>query len=345
MKRKRNLTILILLGIIIVFGVIRGVIVNKVPQIDARDALPHDYENGAWVWKKPGDMSSDEVTNMIAFAKASNIKTIYLYIEDYLYLSTDSNSKTRTDELNEFNEKVKFFVSLANQNGLQVDGLAGDVDWADPENKYMSQMLLDYIFAFNADPQNIGKFAGMQFDIEFYNRDDFKTAKERFSQDYLNLVAELAGKIKKQGGKNIRLGFAIPYWFYDENSRIPRIEYHAKYQDVLEHMLGILQNSNAYLAVMAYRNKTAGNNGIINISKANVALADNAGGTVKINIGIETEKNVDKTITFYGENQSDISAAADQIVEAFSSSKSFAGVSIHTLQSYMQAGTSSDTSR
>src|SRR5258707_10284456 len=165
MKRSRNLTILILLGIVIVFGVIRGVIVNKVPQIDARDALPHDYENGAWVWKKPGDMSSGEVTNMIAFAKASNIKTIYLYIEDYLYLSTDSDSKTRTDELNKFNEKVKFFVSLANQNDLQVDGLAGDVDWADPENKYMSQMLLDYIFAFNADPENTGKFAGMQFYI------------------------------------------------------------------------------------------------------------------------------------------------------------------------------------
>ncbi len=293
MKRKRNLTILILLGIVIVFGVIRGVVINKVPEIAARNALPHDYENAAWVWKKPRDMSSGEVTNMIAFAKASNIKTIYLYIEDYLYLSTE----------------------------------------------------LDYIFAFNADPQNIGKFAGMQFDIEFYNRDDFNTAKEKFTQNYLNLVADLAGKIKKQGGKNIRLGFAIPYWFYDENSRIPRIEYQRKNQNVLEHMLGILQNSNAYLAVMAYRNKTAGNNGIINISKANVALADNAGGTVKINIGIETEKNADKTITFYGENQSDISAAADQIVEAFSSSKSFAGVSIHTLQSYMQAGTSSDTSR
>ncbi len=292
-------------------------------------ALPEKYRNGAWVWESPKSLNEEKVKEMLDFAKDKNIQVIYLFIEDYLSIIEDPKVKDKTVEVEEFNSKVKTIIALANERDIEVEALAGDVNWADSSHKYIAPTFVDYVLDFNSKASEDEKFVGIQFDIEFYNKENFKKDKVTSTKDFLSLVSSLSSKVK---GNNIQIGFAVPYWVGSEGGVAPKVIFNKKEKTVLEHMLDILRDTNSYLVLMSYRNHATGNNGSIEISQKAIDLADKS--TVHIYIGQETEKNEVKSITFYGMNQSELHKSAEEIASAFSNSKSFSGISIHTLTGY-----------
>src|SRR5690606_21907295 len=104
---------------------------------------------------------------------------------------------------------------------------------------YIPHTFLDYVLNFNADPQNEIKFAGIQFDIEFYNQDNYKNDKQGYSVDFLNLVQALAAKVA--GTNDFVLGFAIPHGLDRADGKAPEINFNKQKRLVIPHMLTVLQ--------------------------------------------------------------------------------------------------------
>lgn len=304
-------------------------------------ALPENYSNGAWIWESPRNLGIDEFTRMMQFAQENNIKTVYLFIEDYLGIIEDPklNDEKREQKLKELNAKVARLLTIAREHDVEVEGLAGNVDWAEFGHEYIPETLLDYVLEFNRT--NSEKFAGMQFDIEFYNQSNFKRSKSRYTINYLNLIKELRAQVAASGQINFRLGLAIPHGLERKDGLVPEVDFDGKNQNAFSHLLNILSETNSYLVIMAYRNFAQGNNGSVEISEDAVDLAEQSVQTAnnkdfKIYIGMETVDVSPRHITFYGKTKVDVHNAATEITDQFKDKNVYAGIAIHTLTAYRE---------
>jgi hypothetical protein len=299
---------------------------------EPQNTLPKGYNNGVWIWQSPHKIKQEDLDELLAFAKEKNIKVIYFYIEDYISLK-EGKDKDNPEKIAAYNTDVRTAIAKANKQGIEVHALAGDSTWADPDYSYLAPMVLDYVLAFNATPNQTEKFSGVQFDIEFYNKDNYKDDRSATITHYLDLVKKLSDRVKQESNGSLTLGFAVPYWFDSGKNNAPKITYSKKNQTIMEHLLNILHDTNSYLALMAYRDHAEGKNGAIEHTKNDLALADKQTGKVKLYVGLETEKN-EKGVTFYKEDIKDFYTATEQISQAFSNSKSFGGIAVHTLPGY-----------
>lgn len=303
--------------------------------------LPENYSNGAWIWESPRNLGIDEFARMMQFAQHNNIKTVYLFIEDYLGIIEDPklNDEKREQKLKELNTKVARLLAIAREHDVEVEGLAGNVDWAEFGHEYIPETLLEYVLEFNRT--NSEKFAGMQFDIEFYNQSNFKRSKSRYTVNYLNLIKELKAQVTASGQADFRLGLAVPHGLEREDGLVPEVDFDSKVQNVFSHLLDILTETNSYLVIMAYRNFAQGNNGSIEISEDAVNLAEKASQQArdkqfKIYIGMETVDVSPQHITFYDKSKVDVHNAAADITNKFKDKSVYGGIAIHTLSAYRE---------
>lgn len=319
---------LIILGILILLLAIIRIVTTMTPKVDT---LPLQYNNSAWLWDSPLQMDDVKVRELVNFAAEKNIKTIYLFIEDYLAISEKSKSDQakKTTELALFEDKLKQFISQANLVGIEVEALAGNVNWAEKEYTYIPRAYLDYVLDFNQ--RNEQQFAGIQFDIEFYNQDDFKKNKQDLTVNYLNLISDLV----KRADSKIKIGLAIPHGLDNDKGTVSFVEYNGEEASVLAQLIQILPPK-SYLALMAYRNYAEGNNGSIEISRPTLDLVNASGKDIQVYIGMETNENEEEHITFYSKSQNDVNFTAQKLAETFKANDHFAGFAIHTLVGYQQ---------
>jgi hypothetical protein len=299
-------------------------------------ALPENSRNGAWIWESPLNITEEQFLEQVTFAKQNNITVLYLFIEDYLRIVESTRITDKALEIEEFSAKLRQLIRIANDNGVEIEALAGDVDWAESSHEYIPVLLLDYVLKFNENPQYEEKFAGLQFDIEFYNQREFTKDKERYSINFLNLVDKLADQVAAANQQEFILGFAISHSLDTGKGTVPPITYNQERKSAYEHLLDILYDTNSYLVIMAYRNFATGTNGSIELSTQEVEWAEEKGGKTQVIIGQETIKNEVERITFYGLSAWNLTEAAEQIHEAFFGFSKFSGIAIHTLPGFIE---------
>jgi hypothetical protein len=305
-------------------------------KVPLREYIKPAQVNGVWDWSNVRVKTSGELDDTAAFLQRRQINTVFLDISG---IASTRNSETT------FDAAVSKYILAMRKKGIQVYAAAGHTDWSKPSERWQPEAIMDYVYAYNSRHTDAA-FRGIEFDIESYNQDGFAegpmSEKNRVLVEYMDMVDRLATKHQPHA-QDIELGFAIPYWYDNENKNIESIEWNGKTGPILYHLsdrLNQLPKSN--LLVMAYRNAALGNDGVIEHSRSEIEYAKYKAPNVKIIIGQETTDVEPAKITYYGQSMPEFSHEAKLIAEEFQTSQSFGGIAINDLDGFTNLADSSD---
>lgn len=308
---------------IAIFAAFLGVASINSKRSEISYSLPQNFPVAAWSWQ---EVSAQDLT----YAHDLGIDTLYLSIDEYVDIYELSDSSEKDQKMTAFEQKLTQTLQSAKEKGIAIHALAGNQKWANADYWYLPIELLQFVKKYNKNHPN-APFAGMQYDIEFYNSEEYKKAPENLSQEYLKLLTQLV-VIAADQPQDLSLGVTMPYWFDNENGNAPAVVWANKNQPIAFHILDILNMiPHSYTVIMSYRNYTQGDGGAIQISEQEIAYAS-ALSNVSVVIGQETEANEVEKITFYNKGMVSLINALNQISSRFSVMSSFGGAALHTLQ-------------
>ena len=296
------------------------------------DKTMNPETKGIWMWHSPTTMSFETMESELAFLETEGFTTVYIDITDYIdiYESGDTLSETA------FTMRLKAFTEIAAEKNIKVEALVGGTIWADPNYNYVPEILLRYVIAFNEKPEHTIKITGIQFDVETYNQPEFTTLanQRRLLTDYLTMVQNLTTIVETESPE-LKLGFAVPFWFDNETRNLPQVAFNGTNQPTGFHVLDTINTiQNGYIVIMDYRNKTGGKNGSIKLATPQLNYANENTPNVKVIIAQETTNVQPANITFFGKPESALDKALDELTEAFRENDAFAGFAIHDSEGY-----------
>ncbi len=296
----------------------------------------------AWMWESPSKYTYEDQRKLLNKAFSRHISTIFLNIEEYVNIKESSLPPLEiTQQLADYEQSLSKFIELSNKNNIQVIALAGDVTWSFDTHRYITAMLIEFVNNFNL-AHSTTRFAGIQFDIEYYNSSEYKKAskkeKIKMSTAYLDLVETLLAKSETP------FGLAIPYWFNRKDSEI-NFEYNSKQGTIFTHLQDILGLDTGtesdkpvlpnHLAIMSYRRKTLGNNGTVEIVKGLFKSLQKSNKALTLYIGQDTATN-DTAMSFQPNEWNEFIEAVNVLNSTFDEYSSYGGVAVHHLSDYLK---------
>lgn len=331
-KFKKKLYIwtsgLIILSLSVVIGLMMYVGMQRLP---VQQYFSSQYTNAVWDWSNPIGRSQSELRETALFLYRHQINVVYLDI-----------SPTAEGEASpELVAALDSYISALSKYNIRVYASSGNVEWSKPDQRYKPLAVMDFVYDYNS--QHTNKFSGIEFDIESYNQVGFAdatmAAKGIVLTEYLDMADSIIHKqdeyLRAQHNKDFDLGFAVPYWFDNENKNIPSVTWLDKTGPVGFHLmdrLNSLPKSNT--VVMAYRNAARGNDGVILHATTEMDYARYKASNVKVIVGLETTKVEPAKITFYGQTATDMSREMRYLTEEFGTSGVLGGTAINDLAGY-----------
>lgn len=273
-----------------------------------------------WVWEKESyAMLEDKraASDAIAFLKARGISTLFLYADAY----QGRNLITKKPRL------YRRLLRRLRGEGMQAYALLGSAylnteRYVLPERHADALAMLQRVLDYNKKAGARERFAGVNLDIEPHILDQWKDGRERLLLDFLDMGRELMD-LKAASGQDLAVGPAIPFWL-DGIS----LEWNGRLKPVSEHAMDTYD----YVALMDYRDRAAGRDGLI--SHAGSELKYSGGLGRKVWIGVETTPNEIKKVSFNHLAESDMERELGLAAEAFSAEPAFAGFVIHHYRGY-----------
>ena len=285
-----------------------------------------------WIWHSPLNMSMETMKTELSFLEQENFDTVYIDITEYIDIYESNNTLAQAA----FTTKLKTFTVIAAEKNIKVEALVGGVIWSEPNYNYVPEILLKYVITFNEDPKNTVKISGVQFDVESYNSPQFTTWKNqsRILTEYLIMVDNLTTIVATES-PDLKLGFAVPFWFDGITRDLPIITFNEKAKPVGFHVIDILDKTeNGYIVIMDYRNRTDGINGSIHLAKPQLNYTSLNAKNTKVIIAQETVDVQPASITFYGKSKYALEKALSELNKAFGDNEAFTGFAIHDSDGY-----------
>lgn len=227
----------------------------------------HAQKNALWIWNTTAIIEDHAWRDSISFvAERLDIRTLFLYAPHKFSKEGDTCSlrnKSGLIELLQWTKKNEFSVHL----------VAGEPEWALPQYHHKA---ISFAHSAMALQRETGLIDGIQYDIEPYLLLPFslKKTREGLLKNWIHLIW-LTGKIVREQ-PHVSFGAAVPFWL-DESLTIEGLTLPA-----VRHIIHLTD----YVAVMAYRDKAAGNASIISFSEDERQWAEESRRTVYL--GVET---------------------------------------------------------
>lgn len=292
----------------------------------------------SWLWGSPSSFTPAQMQKMFTFCQQYGIKTVYLEIDNYLSINNIANPTIKHIKLIAYNAAVTKFLTTAARYGVRVQGLGGEIYWANSPSNSLPPVLLKYVLDYNNSHLPPAQFEGMQYDIEFYNLSDFPINKVIYSINYLSLIQNLIKQVKADQiavTSKFQLGFATPFWFSAEGV-IPQITWSGQTKPLAYHILDLLNTSpGSYDALMDYRNYASGTDGSIANAKNEMDYAQQSAPNASVVVGQDTTNSQPSKTTFYGLGKTALNTQTAAIRVAFASYSVFKGIAIHDLPGYL----------
>lgn len=286
-------------------------------------------EKGTWLWTPISDITPKYRDSVLIGAKKNGLRNIYLSIDSYLDIFIMPEGPEKQAKQEAFDAIVENFIVTANGSGLTVDAEAGWKNWAEPGNTYKAFAILDYVIRFNASHKN--KFRGFQYDVEPYLLDSYKKDKATALSNYLDLIN---GSVSALAGSDLTLSVVIPEFYDGTSGETPVFSYRGKQAYAFEHLLSILERrAGSKIIIMSYRNFTKGEDSSLDVSKDEIAAANNT--DTKVIVAQETGDVEPPYITFFNTSKQYLNKQLRTIESAFSGENSFGGIAIHYINAYM----------
>ncbi|HEY5667575.1 MAG TPA: hypothetical protein VIR03_00255 [Candidatus Saccharimonadales bacterium] len=310
--------------------------------IPLRQYFAGNYTNAIWYWGDPDKTNQRQLGDMAEFMYLHQLNAIYVDVSKYAAVFQGAPTTQQKEQVGRFNTTMERFVNTLGQRRIKVYAAAGDTSWSNPPEWKVPLSIMQGVEQYNQlHPK--AQLAGIEFDIEAYNQPGFAessmSSKGLVLGDYLGMVDALAAENEKytKGSHKLELGFAIPYWFDNQNGNIPPVVRNNLMGPTLFHLLdrlNKLQKSN--VVVMAYRNAARGNDGIIFHARTNIAYAQAKAPNVRVIIGQETTDVQPAKITYHGMTKTDMSNQVALMEQEFSSTGVFGGIAINDFDGYQQ---------
>ena len=238
------------------------------------------------------------------------------------------------------------FIDRAHRAGVQVYALFGHGSYADVANQHKitgPTGLIESLLAFSV--MNSPGFDGVQSDVEPYYDPTSGVATDLAvaGPPYLELMAAIARRLaagNKVNGSQIRFEAAIPFWYSmpgDDGTPAKAVMFNGQVATMDYHILSLVDS----VAVMAYRNRADGANGVIAISTPTVKLAETLGKDVLV--ALETQRpnpkfGVTSHITLFTEGLAGLQLVSSQVSSKFASSPAYKGIAWHHYESLINLG-------
>jgi hypothetical protein len=183
--------------------------------------------------------------------------------------------------------------------GLTVEALEGAPVYALPAHHAEALAVVDAVVAFTKAATGRDGFDGLHFDIEPHGlyRWRFPEPRERMAGGLVAIGLEAAARLRAAG---LRFGMALPFWLQrlDEQTGEPLgiVTRDRVRQSAAHHLIDRLD----YVAIMSYRDRTTGPNGVVAIAGDLLAYA-NAPGRARLYLGLETAADSERVWFVTGE--------------------------------------------
>ncbi len=226
-----------------------------------------DLRRAMWVWQTEallGDVALRD--QLLATCKSQNITDVFLQL---VPATLGTNSWSAMLDL----------VADLHKVGVRVDALDGSPKYSQAKNHHVALEIAGVVVASNRIEPAQRRFDGMRFDIEPYLLPGFSgPAKASILGDYLSLLDKLHA-VASSG--ELPLGADIPFWF-DGVDRYNKPVAVVRGRPVSELVMDRVDN----IAVMAYRTRIYGPDGVIAHAIDEIEYAEATGKAVFV--GLET---------------------------------------------------------
>lgn len=316
---------------------------NRLPL---RQYFQRDHVNAVWDWSNVLTKSDKDIKDVSDFMYLHQLNAVYLDVgqfKKFVSKNPQPLSASQIQEKMKFESAIEHYVTELGKRSIRVYAAAGNTDWSQPEQQYIPIGILNFVHQYN-EKHPSARLAGMQFDIESYNQKGFSqgstTTKSLVLTDFLEMVDTLTSMKEtyiRTNNDDFELGFAIPYWFDNQNGNIPSVAWHHKTGPTLYHLLDRLNKSPGNnVVVMAYRNAARGNDGVISLSRTEAEYAQTVAPNVRVIIGQEVTDVEPAKITYFGKSATELSSEVKFIDEAFQDIPQFRGIAINDLAGFME---------
>ncbi len=256
-----------------------------------------------WLWD----------TNQIVTNRAETLQFLENKQVSHVYLQIN-----RSINVNHY----KQFIQEAAARQIKVYALDGAPEWG-PSSKAFTNFL-DWVTAYQASAAEGEKFSGIHLDVEPYLTSQWTTNYSGAVLKYQNVILSAATMAKSLG---IPFAADIPFWFDEMNVK-------NKYGkgNLAEWVI----TNTSEVTIMAYRDKAVGPNGIIELAKYEMNLAESLNKEVTIAVETMNLGSSDGFLTFYEEGQSVMEQELSLVSDAYKDYSSFKGVAVHHVGSWME---------
>lgn len=259
-------------------------------------------------------------TRVVGLLRAHGFQTLFLYADDY---------RGRNPILNE-RAAYQALLSRLHGAGLRVEALLGSYpmktwEYVLPERDQAASAMMQHVVDYNRAAEVQERFDGVHLDIEPHALDSWNdTTRASLSRMFLDRSKEWVA-MARQAGKGFLIGAAIPFW-YDG--------FAVEWRGVKKPMNAHLQDLYDYVAVMDYRNRAEGPDGIIAHARDAVAYGSAHGKAVIL--GLETGEAEPTKVTFRLRGAKALTQEMATTERAFAHKNAFAGFAIHHLRTWLE---------
>lgn len=285
-------------------------------------AFPAHAERAIWMWEADSFAmleNAQVADDNIAFLRAKGIRTLYLYADAYQGRHLLAREPQRYAHL----------IQRLHAQGMQVYALLGSWHlhterYVLPEFRPQALQMLQQVLDYNAKATDDAKFDGVNLDIEPHILDQWDTRRIELLEQFVDLSHAFMA-LKRRSNQSLKIGPAIPFWL----DGIP-LRWGGVTKPTSEHVQDIYD----YVALMDYRDRADGPDGILSHAKDEMAYARKIGKTVLI--GIETGPNEIQKVSFNHLRETDMERELGKVRQALASEPTFGGFVIHHFRTYWQ---------
>lgn len=276
-----------------------------------------------WVWEaETTRLRTDPPYAALVLARlqAEGATTLYLYADDYrgqnLLLQEGSSYRALVRRLHEA--------------GLRVEALLGSHplqawECVPPEQDLAARNLMQHVLSYNAAALAVESFDGVHLDIEPQALDSWNAdTREALCRWYLDR-ARMWVAMARRAGRGFKIGAAIPFWWDG---------FEVAWDGARKAMSTHVQEVFDYVAVMDYRNRADGPDGILALAAQEVAFA--AGRGKQVVIGLEVGEAELPKMTFRDLGPKVLRQEMAKTAQVLGPKPSFAGFAIHHLRTWLE---------
>jgi len=271
-----------------------------------------------WIWEEETFRLLDEPgwrDEVLGRLSEDGFNTLYLYADEW---------KGRTPIADEPG-KYATLIGEAHERGYRVEALLGSAylqtnRYVLPDMRDAARAMIERVLDYNRGRSPRETFDAIQLDIEPYTLNEWKADRQAVVEHFVDASREWR-MLAKDGEQSIEIGAAIPFWF-------DRVQWRD------DSLAVALLESFDYVALMDYRDRAEGRDGIVEHARFEVATAEHLGRGVIV--GVETdEADLDK-LTFAEEGRGYMDAELAKVRAELGASGGFRGTAVHHLRSYLK---------